>query len=108
VGFYCKLRRRRDNDFLAIRRKDLHMCFEIAVAYPVIHDCELQKSRRKDLEEDILKQAHERKLVAHFDPVVVARDRINKLCRLHGFTPRNRSSNRLWILSKPPLDMMTT
>src|SRR5215471_5688979 len=62
IGFHGELRGHGYDDLFAVRRKDLHVGFELPGTDPVVHDRKFQQSRRKDREENVFKQAHQRKL----------------------------------------------
>src|SRR5262245_39948057 len=79
LGFNPKRRRPAGNHLAAIRRKDPYPGFKIADSDPMVHYGQTQKYGGKRGEKEILINAHQRQLIAHFNPYVVANDAVYQL-----------------------------
>src|SRR4051794_34583050 len=72
-----KGRSNRDHHLTPLGIDDFHLRLILSDAFPMIHDREFQKHRRKTGEKDVLEHSHQRQLISHFDANIVTDNAID-------------------------------
>ncbi len=78
-------RLRRDDEICTIGRKDADLGLVAAVAFPMVDDRKFDQRDGQSLDHYVLKNAHQRDLVAHLDANVVAEQSVDEFesCGFH-------------------------